>query len=299
MKFEPNSFATLFSAGEEQDYLSAAPDLRATPAAPPLQVEPPRARSAAGILQALHAGRLLRLRVGLGALHAPATRLAIHPANVRVPGRINRLLRKGEVDFALDVDFALVWASRPSFTGLRLLPLTSLRSALERLQAKGHGHTFLLRDQHQQWLASGYGVAVGKAFCIVFMRGRNDDMAKCGLILLARHLARWGYSMLETSAAAPMVRGLGFAEISPGAYQEHCSRQHPPAAPAQWQVMREIYTRAASRLLQVSASHQRGDLDAVAQGSTRRALLEALDIEPVSEPGVAAVPAQNDASKAA
>lgn len=301
MKFDANSFATLFSAGEEPASSSEAPDPRATRAEVPQQVLLRTADTSSSILQALRAGQLLRLRAGASALHAPATRLASHPASIRVPGRISRLLRKGEIEFVLDADFASVWAHRPSFTGLCLLPLTTLRGALETLQATGHGHAFMLRDQHQQWLASGYGIAVGRVFCVVFLRGRNDDMAKCCLILLARHLARWGYSMLEASAAAPLVRDLGFADLAPGAYQAHCSRQHPAAAPAHWQTAPEIYTRAATGSIKVSASLQRGEFDPEAQSATRRALLKALCIEPAPEPepGMAAVPLPNEASKAA
>ncbi len=285
MRFQPNTFAALFSEGDEPSAVDLGSNQRAVMALAPVSINAPRARALPEILQALRVGRLLRLRGGTGSLYAPATRLVCHPGHVRMPERISRRLRREEFDLVLDQDFAAVWARRPSFTGLRLSPLFGLRTSLEALVAAGHGHHFMLRDAKKRCLASGFGVAVGKAFCLVFVSGRNDDMAKFGVTLLARHLAHWGYGMLEASAAGHLVRDLGFADMAPGTYQAHCCRQHPPTAPVQWQVLPELCAVMAPTTGPVQGAAD--DADAGQPRSTKEALLAALSITP---PAVAALP---------
>ncbi len=293
MQFDSNTYAALFSAGEEMPEAGVRGQPAAAAQRPlltPLLAPASPAHAGAQIMQALRAGRLLRPRSGRGALQAPATRLTCPPAYLAVPRHINRLLRQSRMDFTLDADFAAVWAARPSLTGLRLLPLGGLRSTLEALQASGQGHHFMLRDQRQRWLASGYGIEVGKAFCIVFMRGRTGDAARCALILLARHLAHWGYSTLEASAAAALTHGLGFAETSPGAYQEHCGRQDPARAPVPWRALPDICTSAPKAWLHLPTPPEATDADP--HPTTREALLGALQIVPAAEARSDAAPTQ-------
>ena len=296
MRFEPNSFAALFSAGYESSPADLSPQMKTASAQISLPMASGRAHSLPEILQALRAGRLLRLSASLDPLYTPASRLVCHPANVKVPGRISRRLRKGEFDLEFDQDFASVWAHRPSFTGLRLLPLIGLRTTLEALAATGHGHYFMLRDAKKRWLASGFGIAVGRAFCLVFIKGHNEDIAKAGLILLARHLAHWGYGLMEASPAGQFARDLGFADIGPSAYQAQCCRQHPPAAPAQWQVLPEIYAAITPRIITVEGLA--GDEAANPPLTTKAELFEALDITlPATQKVV--TPPKAEASRAA
>ncbi|MBV1707723.1 MAG: hypothetical protein KGQ37_11000 [Hyphomicrobiales bacterium] len=272
MRFEANTFAALFSEGEERSAIDTGASLQAVTALAPAAISAPRVRALPEILQALRAGRLLRLRSGDRALYAPETRLVCHPAQVDVPERISRLQQRQDFDLVFDEDFASVWAHRPSLTGMRLAPLSALRTSLEALAAAGHGHHFMLRDARKRCLASGFGVEIGKAFTVVFVKGRHDDLVQTGLILLARHLAHWGYGSFEASAAGHLARDLGFADMPPGTYQAHCSRQHPPWAPAPWHVLPELCS-----LIEPHADPVHED---DYPRTTREALLAALSITP-------------------
>ena len=144
---------------------------------------------------------------------SPDPRMVLRPDALRLSRSVRRALRRPyEVRF--DTDFAAVIracaaARRPRQRGTWLN--ADMIRAYEELHLLGYAHSA------EAWLdgrlAGGlYGVSLGAVFYGESMFTRASDASKVALAVLAAHLVRWGFRMIDCQVHTPHMERLGATE---------------------------------------------------------------------------------------
>lgn len=93
-----------------------------------------------------------------------------------------------------------------------------LRALYNQLHRAGHAHA--LAVYHDGSLAGGlFGVSLGAAFFGESMFSARPDGSKMALVWLSDHLARCGFTLLDTQFLTPHLASMGGIEIPRAAYR--------------------------------------------------------------------------------
>ena len=147
---------------------------------------------------------------------SPDPRAILPLDRLHVPKRLERRLRSGEFTATLDTAFDEVIQScaaprdDESAGGTWLVP--SMIDAYRELHRAGHSHS--IEVWHDSQLVGGlYGVAIGGFFAGESMFHRRRDASKAAVAILARHLSRRGYSLLDIQQSTPHLVAMGAIEL--------------------------------------------------------------------------------------
>ena len=236
----------------------------------------------ASLLAAYARGLHPRCLAGPATYWAPARRLALHPANLRLDTRLRSDLHKRDFAVALDRDFdALVEACAAAGPdGGRLNP--KLAKAHIDLFDAGLMHGIEVLDRSGKLAGGAYGVAFGRNFVLERWCG-NTAAARLGLAVLAQHLSTWGFRLLDVSNVPGLAEGLNFVATERAAYNRALEKNMGSARPGIWRTDPSIYcargpSSSARRLFDppnVAAP------DLAAATATQADLFEALGMAPV------------------
>ena len=86
-----------------------------------------------------------------------------------------------------------------------------------------------------------YGVALGGLFFGESMFSRVPDASKLALVLLARHLQHWGFSLIDTQFITPHLQSMGARELPRRDFLQALAdlrTQHPPA---DWKISSSLH----------------------------------------------------------
>ncbi|WP_158008310.1 leucyl/phenylalanyl-tRNA--protein transferase [Methyloceanibacter methanicus] len=181
----------------------------------------------------------------------PPTRAVVRPADFHISSRLRGLMRQGCYRVTFDTDFegVIVGCAAPRRRWLNLTWITPyIMAAYGRLFDEGHVHSFEVWNRDGELVGGGYGVAVGRVFVIESQFYRESNASKIGFAVLAWHLAKWGFVLVDNKWLTPATAHAGFREIPRSAYlgqlPEHWGE---PVHPGRWQTEADIKTVAGSR----------------------------------------------------
>jgi len=146
--------------------------------------------------------------------HSPDPRLILPAAELHVPRRLERTLRRGTFRLAFDTCFgqvvdACAAAARPGQHGTWITG--EMRRAFKRLHRLGYAHSAEAWQGNR--LAGGlYGVSLGGAFFGESMFAREPDASKAAFVSLVRHLQRWGITLIDCQVATVHLERFGARE---------------------------------------------------------------------------------------
>ena len=172
----------------------------------------------------------------------PDPRMILPTEAVHVSRSLARHLKRGGFEITFDRAFGRVLAEcaapRRHESGTWLVP--SMRQAYTRLFDAGAAHSIEVWMDGE--LAGGlYGVAIGRMFFGESMFTRRTDGSKIAIVILARHLARWGFPLIDCQMRTEHLATLGAQEISRRQFVREVARlvkQQPD--PSAWTVEGEL-----------------------------------------------------------
>lgn len=153
---------------------------------------------------------------------SPSPRMALRPADLHVPRRLERTLRGGRFGFSLDRAFGEVIrhcavVPRAGQEGTWINP--DMIAAYEELHALGFAHSC------EAWrggeLVGGiYGVSIGRAFFGESMFHHRTDASKAALVTLIRQLQSWDFTLFDCQMHTEHLARFGATEWSRRRFEE-------------------------------------------------------------------------------
>lgn len=169
---------------------------------------------------------------------SPDPRAVLPLADLHVPRRLARTLRRGGFSVTVDRAFAEVVAAcaapRRYADGTWITP--EMAVAYRALHAAGHAHS--VECWRGDALVGGvYGVAIGRLFCGESMFSRETDGSKVALVALARRLLAWDYALMDCQMQSAHLARFGAVEMSRAGFLTLVQRlAAEPAADTAWQI---------------------------------------------------------------
>ncbi len=161
-------------------------------------------------------------------------------ADFRIEKKVRKLIRRGGFRYTFDQAFCEVIAA---CAGLRdgKAPLTWLRPELIALYTQAHDagfcHSVEVWDEDGALVGGAYGTAVGGLFVAESQFYRTPNASKCGYAVLNRHLAEWGFSLVDAKRGSPFMYQQGYKDVPRAEYLAQLGKvADVNCGPAVWSV---------------------------------------------------------------
>lgn len=178
----------------------------------------------------------------------PRERAVVRPRDFHVSSRLRAMMRKNLYRVTFDTDFegVITGCAEPRRGWLSLTWITPrIMEAYAKLFDEGHVHSFEVWNSDGELAGGGYGVAVGRVFVIESQFFRESNASKIGFAVLAWHLARWGFTLMDNKWNTPATERAGFKEISRNDYLAQLPKGwDQPIHPGRWQAEADSKTVA-------------------------------------------------------
>ena len=227
---------------------------------------------------------------------APARRLVLHPGSVQHDEALRGLMLSctHAVTFDRDFDSLLLACAEKSAAHSRMSP--RMLAAFTRLSDAGIAHCFEVRDGKGRRTGGGFGIAVGRVFVLERSFSTQAGAARLGFAVLARHLAAWGFRIVDATFADDLVEHMGFAHQTRASYNASLDAAASGGRPGAWRVDPAIHAARTA----VAAVRHLFDAPAPARPADAAPILATRDELPggrgLAPPGA---PAAHGARKAA
>lgn len=177
----------------------------------------------------------------------PEPRAVFDGCRVHVSRRLRRRLRRGEFRFTLDAAFDAVIegcaAPRAYSDSTWITP--QMAAAYRALHRRGFVHS--LEAWRGSELVGGiYGVALGRVFFGESMFSRATDASKAALTVLAAHLRRSRFTLLDAQVPNRNIERLGAHAWSRAAFVARIMTDAAPPDPTDRWVLPEAHSDGAS-----------------------------------------------------
>ncbi len=177
---------------------------------------------------------------------SPDPRAVLFTDRLRITRSLRKTLRNKPYTVSFDRAFreVMLACAEPRYEegGTWITP--EMIEAYCRLHDQGHAHSVEVWNTQGGLIGGLYGVAVGKMFFGESMFTRERDGSKIALAHLVRHLAHWGYPLVDCQQVSAHIMSLG-AQTLPRAefialLDEYCPQtgKTPP-----WSVLPELSFR--------------------------------------------------------
>lgn len=168
------------------------------------------------LVDAYSRGLFLRWMLGQAAYWAPQIRMLARPIDVASAPSANmrELIAQGRYRITLDREFDSVVSAATEAAIRRRAPYSPTAAgmmAFANLHDAGFAHSVEIRDRDGVLAGGLYGVACGRIFVLQARFAQTPDVADLAVVALARHLASWGYDLMDGCADAALG-ALSFAE---------------------------------------------------------------------------------------
>lgn len=166
---------------------------------------------------------------------SPDPRFVLDPGQIHVGRSLRRTLASDSFRFTFDRAFedvvaACAIAPRNGQRDTWITP--SMQRAYQALHRAGHAHSVEAWQDGQ--LAGGlYGVAIGRMFFGESMFAKVDDASKAAFVVLCRHLAAWGFPLVDCQMETAHLARFG-ARMIPRAEFAAIVRQSTRRPPPDW-----------------------------------------------------------------
>lgn len=145
---------------------------------------------------------------------SPDPRCVLYFDQLHISRSMRRFLSRKPFRFAFDQSFQGVMAgcAAPRGEDRGTWITADMLAAYQHLHESGLAHSIEVYEGAE--LVGGlYGVALGRCFFGESMFSRTTNASKAAFIMLARHLAHWGYHFLDAQVTNPHLLSLGATEI--------------------------------------------------------------------------------------
>lgn len=170
---------------------------------------------------------------------SPPVRPVLDPAQLHVGRSLAKTLKKKPYRITFDTAFAQVIdacarAPRPGQHGTWIT--RAMRKAYKELHEAGIAHSAEAWDGDQ--LVGGlYGIALGGAFFGESMFARAPDASKIAFVVLCRHLAKWGFGLIDSQVTNEHTARFGTVEIPRSEFLQRVRDElKKPGMPGKWAV---------------------------------------------------------------
>ena len=143
----------------------------------------------------------------------------------------------------------LACGRQPGSVGVREQMSPKLMEAHARLIDEGLLHSFDLRDASGALVGGGYGIAIGRRFQIENLYRPTSDATRFGLSVLARHLATWGYDLIDAGACGAGVDHLGFHGLDRATFASKIAGLASGGRNGRWNAEPGFYIRRSAQRL--------------------------------------------------
>ncbi len=137
-------------------------------------------------------------------------------ADFRIEKKVRKLIRRGAFRYTFDQAFPEVISACAGLRGGKT-PLTWLRPEMITLYTQahqaGHCHSVEVWDETGVLVGGAYGTAVGGLFLAESQFYRTPNASKCGYVVLNRHLAEWGFSLVDAKRGSPFMYQQGYQDM--------------------------------------------------------------------------------------
>ncbi|MDJ0514322.1 MAG: leucyl/phenylalanyl-tRNA--protein transferase [Methyloceanibacter sp.] len=169
----------------------------------------------------------------------PTDRAVVRPQEFHISSRLRSIMRKNRYRVTFDTDFEGVigGCAAPRRGWLSLTWITpQIMAAYAKLFDAGHVHSFEVWNKNGELAGGGYGVAVGRVFVIESQFFRESNASKIGFAVLAWHLAKWGFVLIDNKWLTTATERAGFGDIPRQDYFAQLPEPgEPPIHPGRWQ----------------------------------------------------------------
>ena len=163
--------------------------------------------------------------------------------------RLRSKMRQNRYRITFDTDFEGVIAgcAEPRRGWLSLTWITPcIMAAYAKLFDEGHVHSFEVWNSDGDLAGGGYGVAVGRVFVIESQFFRETNASQIGFAVLAWHLAKWGFALMDNKWLTQATERAGFKDIPRKDYLAQLPEKgEPPLHPGRWHAEADTKTVAA------------------------------------------------------
>jgi leucyl/phenylalanyl-tRNA--protein transferase len=148
--------------------------------------------------------------------HCPDRRAILDFAVLRVPRSLEKLRRRGDLNYTIDMDFPGVinecsLAHRPRQRGTWITD--AFIEAYCELYRTGMAHSVEAWDSGGNLVGGLYGVDAGGVFCGESMFFKSPNASKLALLFLIDHLRVRGSTWLDAQVMTPHMKAIGAIEI--------------------------------------------------------------------------------------
>lgn len=179
----------------------------------------------------------------------PPERAVVPPRDFHISSRLRGLMRKNRYRITFDTDFEGVIAgcAEPRRGWLSLTWITPrVMTAYARLFDEGHAHSFEVWNGDGALVGGGYGVAVGRVFVIESQFFRESKASQIGFAVLAWHLAKWGFALMDNKWLTQATARAGFKDMPREDYLSQLPDDwRTPVHPGHWRAEADAKTVAA------------------------------------------------------
>lgn len=172
---------------------------------------------------------------------APEARLVCHPANLFYTQELRSLWQRNAYQISFDRKFDELVTKCSTNSGWSGQHHLKIKRAHTRLFDAGKAHSFEICNTKGALIGGGYGIATGDVFVLEGLFCRDISAAQFGLTVFARHLANWGFGLIDATFVAPMLNGMGFYNLSREAYTKRLAMHEPIERTSPWSVNPDIY----------------------------------------------------------
>jgi leucyl/phenylalanyl-tRNA--protein transferase len=158
-------------------------------------------------------------------------------------------MRQNKLRVTFDEDFeGVIKACAEPRDGKSSLTWITLRimHAYADLFDSGRVHSFEVWNESGALVGGGYGVAVSGVFVVESQFAREPGSSQIGFAVLAAHLRRWGFALLNNKIMTSTVERMGFRDVPRATYLK-VLRSDGPERPGRWRA--ELDSRQAEAVL--------------------------------------------------
>ena len=172
--------------------------------------------SAANLEEAYERGLFPHAHFGPTKWLSPPERCVLFFEDFHISKRLRRFMRQNAYTVTFDRDFeGVIKACAGKREGRWHLTWITPRimRAFAALHDAGIVHSFEVWNSDSELAGGGYGVAVGRVCVIESQFFRESNASNIGFAVLAWHLAKWGFVLMDNKWLTPATERAGFKDI--------------------------------------------------------------------------------------
>jgi leucyl/phenylalanyl-tRNA--protein transferase len=168
---------------------------------------------------------------------SPDPRTVLFPNELHISRSLGKYLRQQRYSVTFDREFGRVIqacaAPRDYADGTWIT--TPMQAAYIELHRQGIAHSVEVW-LHDELVGGLYGLAMGRLFFGESMFSRADNASKVGFATLVKHLARWGFVLIDCQMPTEHLHSFGARAISRQAFADYLQNNLDQPSSTDWRL---------------------------------------------------------------